>query len=435
MGITISYRGRLADLSRVEDFEDRLVDLALDFGGQVQIWRSYADSQPQRMIRGVLLNLAPGQETASLLVSPEGWLIGLVDIEDAAEGRLTEPPWCFIKTQFGPLEGHVALVEMFAALEREFLPELEVNDEGGYYPTRDLAELRRRRALVQQGIDGLAEALTRHGLSREAAEDPAIVLQRIERIAAQVHRTLQRPAEHPPVAFPEDEASGEALDPEANEALWDEMFKHNRRQQERLQRAIEERRSRGEEDQAFEHALEDLGLEVPGEDSEEADEPWRDEQEPFAAPDVGDNGQDRASGWADGPEDAAWPADDADPFGPRHPLLQRATEVLKDLHNIFCRVDERFASSVRTLLQGAGDTMGGLAQALSRREDSDDRDDQGIRVTQLKRALRGAAFARGALFLLRDAVPAEQFYVCRHTLEQMEQDIFQELSRLRFEKP
>src|SRR5205823_206009 len=38
-----------------------------------------------------------------------------------------------IKTQFGPVEGHVALVEMLAALKREFLPDLEVSDEGGYW--------------------------------------------------------------------------------------------------------------------------------------------------------------------------------------------------------------------------------------------------------------------------------------------------------------
>ena len=34
MGVTIAYRGQLADLSRVEDFEDRLVDLALEMGGR-----------------------------------------------------------------------------------------------------------------------------------------------------------------------------------------------------------------------------------------------------------------------------------------------------------------------------------------------------------------------------------------------------------------
>src|SRR5438067_39966 len=87
------------------------------------------------------------------------------------------------KTQFGPLEGHVALIEMFTALKSEFLPDLEVSDEGGYWETRDLAELARRQSFLQKAIDGLAEGLQRHGLSREAAEDPEILLRRIERVA------------------------------------------------------------------------------------------------------------------------------------------------------------------------------------------------------------------------------------------------------------
>ena len=193
MGVTISYRGRLADLARIEDFEDRLVDFALEIGGQAQIWRTWADDNPERMVRGVILDLAPGQESTSLLLSPEGWLIGLTDIEDAEDGRLKEPPWCFTKTQFGPVEGHVALVEMLAALKREFLPDLEVSDDGGYWETRDLAELVRNRSLTKAAIDGLAEGLRRHGLSREAAEDPSILLRHIERVAEQVHRDLAPP--------------------------------------------------------------------------------------------------------------------------------------------------------------------------------------------------------------------------------------------------
>jgi hypothetical protein len=74
MGITIAYRGRLADLTRIEDFEDRLLDFALEVGGQAQIWRTYDDDDPKRMVRGVILDLAPGLESTSLLVSPEGWL-------------------------------------------------------------------------------------------------------------------------------------------------------------------------------------------------------------------------------------------------------------------------------------------------------------------------------------------------------------------------
>ena len=66
MGITIAYRARLGDLDRIEDFEDRLVDLALEVGGQAQIWRTHADNDPKRMIRGVILNLAPGLESTSM---------------------------------------------------------------------------------------------------------------------------------------------------------------------------------------------------------------------------------------------------------------------------------------------------------------------------------------------------------------------------------
>ncbi|MGO9921952.1 MAG: hypothetical protein ACLQIB_45560 [Isosphaeraceae bacterium] len=64
------------------------------------------------------------------------------------------------------------------------------------------------------------------------------MLRHIERVAAQVHRVLRRPAERPPLAIDDDGDFGGAADPEAAEALWDEAFKHNRRQQERMQRAI-----------------------------------------------------------------------------------------------------------------------------------------------------------------------------------------------------
>src|SRR5260370_12567293 len=99
MGITIAYRGRLADLTRIEDFEDRLIDLALEVGGLAQIWRSYADRDSQRVVRGVILNLAPGLESTSMLVSPEGWLIRLPHIADPQSGQLKHTPHNFTTTQ------------------------------------------------------------------------------------------------------------------------------------------------------------------------------------------------------------------------------------------------------------------------------------------------------------------------------------------------
>jgi hypothetical protein len=234
------------------------------------------------------------------------------------------------------------------------------------------------------------------------------------------------------VTIPDDgDASDGGPDAPATEALWDELFKHNRRQQERLQRALEERRSCGEDDdEAFENALEDLGLEVPGEEPGSEDEPGlEDEQEAFAGPMSGDAVPGNADVGDGDEEDDPFRAEDDE----RHPLLQAAMDLLKHLHEVFRGADPRFAPSLHALFQGAGDAMGGLAQALSR--PVEDLDDYGLCVTQLKRALRGAAFARGALFSLRPAVTAEQFDELLRTLGRLEKDVFQELSRLRSEHP
>ena len=49
----------------------------------------------------------------------------------------------------------------------------------------------------------------------------------------------------------------------------------------------------------------------------------------------------------------------------RHPLLKATRGLLKDLHTLFREADPRLAPSLHALFQGAGDVMGGLAQALS----------------------------------------------------------------------
>ena len=113
----------------------------------------------------------------------------------------------------------------------------------------------------------------------------------------------------------------------------------------------------------------------------------------------------------------------------RHPLLQQAMELLSRFDALFGDADPRFAASLSTLYRGAGDAMGGLAQALSRRDE--DAEDYGLCVVQLKRALRGAAFGRGALFPLRPILSEEQFRELSRVLQQMETGIVSELGKVR----
>jgi hypothetical protein len=461
MGVTISYRGSLKDLDRVEDFEDRALDLALELGGQARIWRTNSDNDPRRTVRGILLNLYPGQETTSLLIAPEGWLINLVEIEEAEKGQLAEPPWCFVKTQFGPIEGHVALVEMLAALQREFLPDLEVHDEGEYWETRNLATLTAKLGYVQAAVDGLADGLRRYGLSREAAEDQEILIARIERIAQVVHRTLARPAEHPPVRCDDDDLGLDGV-AEKSESWWDASYKENRRRQEHVHRAIEEHLARGDGiKDAFDAAMnEETALGLPDDSLEsessdnwaeeleaEEDEPWK---ESLPAALGGDCPNFRGS------QEIALPLDDdAANMGlspsrresPRHPLQQRVMDLMLRLHELLPTTKGAAGGHADVLMHGVGDMLGGLARALGglSRLSSDEsgtipflgaegsQEFAGLSVVQLKRALRGAAFALGALFPLREggALNKPAFEELHDTIENLQTDIFAELSRLR----
>jgi hypothetical protein len=345
MGITIHYHGKIADLDRVEEFEDRVLDMALEIGAAARIWRTSPDADATRVVRGLLLDVAPGQETTSLLISPEGWLVPLHEIEAAENGTLDEPPYCWVKTQFGSVEGHVAVVELLSFLKQEFFPDLYVSDESGYWDDRDWKGLVDKLGRTQAMIDALADGLRAHPLSAEAAEDPEIVAARVERIARQVQQTLARPPEHPPVRFDDDGSD------------WDEV------------------------------------------------------------------------------DDAQWDASNAFERE-RHPLQRLAADLDLRIFKLFENVPEGKSSHIGTLVNGVLEIGGGLAQALAKWDGELDGLQRGLALVQLKRALRGAAFAKGALYPVRaeSLLSQEDFESLHASLQQLEDGIVGELTRIRKER-
>ncbi len=256
MGVTIHYRGKLDQLSQVEDLEDRILELALALGGTGRVWRSTPGGAPERMFRGIV------QEATSLIVSPEGWLLGLHDLEVAGLRGFSTPPWVQVKTGLGSMEGHVALIEMFRELKRQFVSDLAVQDETGYWDSGDGLQLARDwSALAGQELQPAFR-----GLSGEAAEDPEIVASRLARLVAVVRQTIGQPAQLL------DPSGGPRLDPPRSpeertpEQRWEQIERFRRRMQERLQRSIQERLVAGESiEQAIRGALESAGLPRPEE--------------------------------------------------------------------------------------------------------------------------------------------------------------------------
>ena len=86
-------------------------------------------------------------------------------------------------------------------------------------------------------------------------------------------------------------------------------------------------------------------------------------------------------------------------------------------------------------LQGVLEIGGGLAQALSRFDDDVEWDAElsGLNIVQLKRALRGAAFAHGALIGARydKVISEEQFQELFPQVESLQAGILDELKENR----
>ncbi len=388
MGITIHYRGKIDDLTRVEELENRVLDLAFALGGRATVWRSFADKDPSRVVRGLMLEMAPGQETFSLLISPEGYLTPLFQIEDAEKGVLDKPPYCSIKTQFGSIHGHVAVVHLLHELRQQYCSDLKVSDEGEFYETRDVRQLSRKMQFLGTAIKSMAEGLRNYGLSDEAAEDPNIIALRVERIAKLVHETMSgEPSTSPehPATESDDEAWSEPSLEEEVEWM-DRQRRKNDLRSERMTRRIAEATAGGmSADEAFELAMKEEGLSAPSTktDTDALHSATLDEslETLFQVP--------------NSYEEARETKFDETELGEHHPAVALAQSFLMSVMDLQKQQlsDNGFAT---TLLRSAIDIVGGLVQATS--DELDDRVYRALAITQLKRAISGHAYARGAVF-------------------------------------
>jgi len=80
-----------------------------------------------------------------------------------------------IKTQFAPVETHVAVCEVLHRLQREFGQEnLHINDESDYFNKRDLEALLKMRGIIEETTNNpeLISRLTRWATTGNRVEPP-----------------------------------------------------------------------------------------------------------------------------------------------------------------------------------------------------------------------------------------------------------------------
>lgn len=362
MSLTVRYRGVVEDRALIEMFEDCVVDLSLELGGTARVWRSWPSNDTDQAVSGVLLDLAPGLGTVGLLVSSEGWLMDEAGVSLTGEACLGSPPWVSLDMRGSSLESHVALLELLICTRDRFAPGLEVVDEGGYWETRDLSVLRRNRRVLDE---------------RGGLPDEEVQAAQIDRLVRVVRGCMLGVPEHPPARFggPESPWSN---DP-GTEEEWDSLYRETQRRHERIQRRLEEAQRRGiGRVQALLEAMCSEGLDPEASQGVEGVE---------------------AVGRGLVPDPEPWlaslrPSAEESP----KPLLQRAQDLaVRCLRFAEEQAPEGTTNPLDQLARGVLELMGGISQVLGAGSIDEVEEPDGWALVQMKRALRGAAFARGAM--------------------------------------
>jgi len=176
MGITIYYRGSIEELSLIEPIQQQMVEFCQSMNWKYQLWDEDFNKPfnaklihhgEQRVeikghipLKGITIQSDPNNETLDLLFNPAGKLSSFMGEILIHEGTLTEEQnWQFVKTQFGTVDAHIAIIKLLRLLKQGYIPNLEVRDEGEYWETADREHLIAKRAFLFGKMTQVKKAL------------------------------------------------------------------------------------------------------------------------------------------------------------------------------------------------------------------------------------------------------------------------------------
>jgi hypothetical protein len=200
MGIAIHYRGMLDDLSSIDDLCRELADIGKSMGWNTHVlndsWTAPLTAELVNEdgtvkikgnlgVKGVTISPGDGAESLSFEVDAKGRLQSLMNILAQCEGHPTmEQPWVSVKTQFASPDLHVWIIGLLKYLQRRYISDLEVSDEGGYWETGDRKALEAKMQFLSEKINWVSNELT----STEFGDMKGLAA---EEIAARIAQHLQ----------------------------------------------------------------------------------------------------------------------------------------------------------------------------------------------------------------------------------------------------
>jgi hypothetical protein len=108
-------------------------------------------------LRGITFQPHEDCETLTFLFDTEGVLQSIFSMIFGSHDNRVKYPHIFVKTQFSGIETHVKVINLLTYLKKKYFKVLHINDEGGYYPKKDLEALSGRMAFIGNAIDTIRD--------------------------------------------------------------------------------------------------------------------------------------------------------------------------------------------------------------------------------------------------------------------------------------
>jgi hypothetical protein len=167
MGISIFAKGRIDRIEDIPQLVDELKTRAVKENWTYAILRDDFKNESLPVmtrtagevvisgklgLQGIVLTIDAKVESLAIVFEREGFLTSvmqqLLDPAELPEKRLT-----FCKTQFGGIDAHISIIGILDLLRERYISNLLVEDEGGYWGSRDRGTLTNAFNVFQHNLD------------------------------------------------------------------------------------------------------------------------------------------------------------------------------------------------------------------------------------------------------------------------------------------
>jgi hypothetical protein len=132
-------------------------DIAISMGWKHTVIDKF-DNNDKIPVKGIIIRPHEKSESLQLITDKQGNLRNVFAFEFAGEdSELTYLN--FIKTQFAPVEIHIAVIKLLKYIQQKYISNLHVYDEGEYWQTGNEKILKRKIDFLNSVMDQLEDVL------------------------------------------------------------------------------------------------------------------------------------------------------------------------------------------------------------------------------------------------------------------------------------